>query len=122
FPITGPLVAQGRYLTTDDLDECHGITSEIIQDEQKKTTYHYVMTQDFPYSVSCFRGKPVRLGPSDHSQNNGPRVIEKNAPPASQPIPQQPFPPQPPLQGPLGGSQTKPPQAPGEAVAACEDK
>jgi len=71
FPITGPLVAPGRYLTTENLDECHGITSEIVEDGQKKTTYHYVMTQDFPYSVSCFRGKPVRTGPSNR-QNMGP--------------------------------------------------
>ncbi|MFY9288813.1 MAG: YHYH protein [Alphaproteobacteria bacterium] len=63
FPITGPMVADKRYLTTDDLDECHGITSEIIEDGKKKITYHYVMTQDFPYSVSCFRGHPTRRGP-----------------------------------------------------------
>lgn len=64
FPITGPLVAPGKYLTTADLDACHGVTSEIIVDGKKKTTYHYVMTQDFPYSVSCFRAQPVRTGPS----------------------------------------------------------
>jgi hypothetical protein len=22
--------------------------------------YHYVLTRDFPYSVSCFRGTPTR--------------------------------------------------------------
>ncbi len=59
FPITGPKVADKKYLTTEDLDECHGITSEIIMDGKKKVTYHYVMTQDFPYSASCFRGKAV---------------------------------------------------------------
>lgn len=80
FPITGPMVAAGKYLTTDDLDVCHGLTSEITQDGVKKTTYHYVMTQDFPYSVSCFRGKPTRTGLSDggpqhqHQQReSGPR-------------------------------------------------
>ncbi len=57
FPITGPKVGEGNYLTTDDLDECHGITSEIILDNKKVKMYHYVMTQDFPYSVSCFRSK-----------------------------------------------------------------
>lgn len=59
FPITGPLVAKDKYLTTEDLDECHGIVSDVIIDGKKKTTYHYVLTQDFPYSASCFRGKPV---------------------------------------------------------------
>lgn len=61
FPITGPKVGTDAYLTTDDLDDCHGITSDIIVDGKQKTMYHYVMTQDFPYSVSCFRGKPVSL-------------------------------------------------------------
>ncbi len=64
FPITGPMVANGKYLTTDDLDECHGITSEIVLDGQKTVSYHYVMTQDFPYSVSCFRAQPVRTDPA----------------------------------------------------------
>ncbi|HEV8677341.1 MAG TPA: YHYH protein, partial [Candidatus Paceibacterota bacterium] len=61
FPITGPLVAAGKYLTTDDLDECHGLTSAINEDGKSVVTYHYVMTQDFPYSASCFRGKPVSM-------------------------------------------------------------
>lgn len=59
FPITGPVVAPGKYLTTEDLDVCHGLTSEIMLDGKQVTTYHYVMTQDFPYSASCFRGKPA---------------------------------------------------------------
>jgi hypothetical protein len=61
FPITGPVVSKGKYLTTADLDECHGITSEINLDGKNVTMYHYVMTEDFPYSASCFRGKPVSL-------------------------------------------------------------
>lgn len=60
FPITGPKVADGSILTTDDLDECHGITSEIPLDGAMTTTYHYVMTQDFPYSVSCFRAAAIQ--------------------------------------------------------------
>ena len=64
FPITGPLVADGKYLTTEDLDECHGITSTIVEDGVETTAYHYVMTQDFPYSVSCFKGTPIKSTPS----------------------------------------------------------
>lgn len=60
FPITGPKVADGSILTTADLDECHGITSAVTLDGKQTTTYHYVMTQDFPYSASCFRGTPVQ--------------------------------------------------------------
>lgn len=59
FPITGPKVGANSFLTTDDLDECHGLTSQVMLDGKLVTSYHYVMTQDFPYSVSCFRAKPV---------------------------------------------------------------
>jgi hypothetical protein len=59
FPITGPKVADANILTTSDLDECHGITSTVTIDGQPVMTYHYVMTQDFPYSVACFRGTPT---------------------------------------------------------------
>jgi hypothetical protein len=63
FPITGPAVGDGNILTTADLDECHGIVSDVTVDGEVVTTYHYVMTQDFPYSVSCFRATPMRQGP-----------------------------------------------------------
>lgn len=64
FPITGSQVVKNKYLHTDNLDVCHGIVSDVVVDGNMKTTYHYVMTQDFPYSASCFRGKPVTTGPS----------------------------------------------------------
>ncbi len=60
FPITGPTIAAGNMLTTADLDVCHGIVSEYTLDGVSVTGYHYVMTQDFPYSVSCFRAQPTR--------------------------------------------------------------
>lgn len=61
FPITGNTVSGNKKIVTNDLDECHGMTSQIVLDGKKKTMYHYVMTDDFPYSVSCFRGKPVSM-------------------------------------------------------------
>ncbi|HWT40272.1 MAG TPA: YHYH protein [Dongiaceae bacterium] len=61
FPITGPQVNGGsNVLTTSDLDECHGITSGYQVNGKTITGYHYVMTQDFPYSVSCFRATPIQ--------------------------------------------------------------
>lgn len=60
FPITGPKVGDNNILTTSDLDECHGITSTITLDGKQVETYHYVMTQDFPYSASCFRAQATR--------------------------------------------------------------
>ena len=59
FPITGPEPASGNVLTTSDLDVCHGITSRITLDGKSVTMYHYVMTEDFPYSASCFRSSPI---------------------------------------------------------------
>lgn len=63
FPITGPKVGANNILTTSDLDECHGIVSTINLHGKQTTTYHYVMTQDFPYSVSCFRSTPIQTNP-----------------------------------------------------------
>ena len=64
YPITGPYVkGKSDQLTTSGLDVCHGITSKVTIDGKSVTTYHYVMTQDFPYSVSCFRATPVTTGP-----------------------------------------------------------
>ncbi len=60
FGITGPKKADGSYYKTADLDECHGITSDIMWDGQKVSMYHYVMTADYPYSISCFKGTSVK--------------------------------------------------------------
>ncbi|MDE2029832.1 MAG: YHYH protein, partial [Alphaproteobacteria bacterium] len=38
FPITGGTVAPGKFLTTGDLDECHGLTSAIMLDGKKTVT------------------------------------------------------------------------------------
>jgi hypothetical protein len=71
FPITGPKVGDNNFLTTDYLDECHGITSEIVLDGKTITSYHYVMTQDFPYSVSCFRSTAIKApGLPENTDNN----------------------------------------------------
>ncbi|HEU5114922.1 MAG TPA: YHYH protein [Candidatus Paceibacterota bacterium] len=97
FPITGPEVAPNKYLSTASLDECHGITSEIIVDGKKKTTYHYVLTHDFPYSVSCFRGKPVSYQVLSGGQQGGQQQR---------------------VQGGQGGGKTPPQQA----ISACSGK
>lgn len=63
FPITGAASSSGKVLTTDSLDECHGMTSEVFIDGKLTRTYHYVLTEDFPYSVGCFKGKSYEPGP-----------------------------------------------------------
>jgi hypothetical protein len=60
FPITGPKISANNILTSNNLDECHGITSQIVLDGKLVTSYHYVMTQDFPYSVACYRAKSIQ--------------------------------------------------------------
>lgn len=81
FPITGPRAADGHMITNAELDQCHGMTSEITMpgDEGKKVIYHYVLNREYPYSVGCFRGTVdygEALGSPDMAQNvdygNGP--------------------------------------------------
>jgi hypothetical protein len=64
FGITGPKKADGSFLSTTDLDECHGTTSQISWDGSAVAMYHYVMTADYPYSIGCFKGTPAQTGPS----------------------------------------------------------
>ena len=56
FGIYGPRDASGKTLTSADLDECHGITSEVEWEGKKVSMYHYVATLDFPYTVGCLKG------------------------------------------------------------------
>lgn len=56
FGIYGSRDASGNQIHESDLDECHGITSEVVWDGQTVTMYHYVATHEFPYTVGCFRG------------------------------------------------------------------
>ena len=56
FGIYGPYAAGGKKLDSKDIDECHGITSLINWDGKMVNMYHYVATDDFPYTVGCMRG------------------------------------------------------------------
>ncbi len=65
----------GKKLTNNNLDECHGHSHRIIWDGTAKTMYHYHATDEFPYAVSCFKGKPVQMmasgGPQSPSEKQG---------------------------------------------------
>ncbi len=56
FGIYGSYQAGGKKLDSKDLDECHGLTSEVLWDGKKVSMYHYVATDDFPYTVGCIKG------------------------------------------------------------------
>jgi len=95
FGIYGPYGTDGRELTNTDLDECHGVTSEVEWDGQKVVMYHYVATREFPYVVGCFRGTPSVTALTSPNGASGQ---------------------QPGGQGPQGGNGGQPPQ---EAINAC---
>ena len=52
----------GKILTTADLDACHGTTSPVMWNGKLVSMYHYVSTYDFPYTLGCYMGTPVRTG------------------------------------------------------------
>ncbi|HST24773.1 MAG TPA: YHYH protein [Gaiellaceae bacterium] len=57
------IYAGGNAVSSAQLDLCHGTTSVVPWRGRRVRMYHYVMTQDFPYSLNCFRGTPVRTPP-----------------------------------------------------------
>ncbi|MGA8259532.1 MAG: YHYH protein [Arenicellales bacterium] len=52
----------GRILHDDDLDACHGTTSPVMWNGRRVDMYHYVLTEEYPYTIGCFRGTPVTSG------------------------------------------------------------
>jgi YHYH protein len=61
FGIYGHRGEQGKELTNADLDVCHGHSHEIDWDNQKMNLYHYHATWEYPYTVGCYRGTPLKL-------------------------------------------------------------
>ena len=49
----------GKELFTSDLDECHGHISKVLFDGVEKEMYHYHVTRDYPYTISCFKGTQI---------------------------------------------------------------
>lgn len=46
----------GDMLTNKSLDACHGRTSKVMWNGKVQKIYHYVVTQEFPYLLGCFKG------------------------------------------------------------------
>jgi hypothetical protein len=63
FGIYGVRGTNGKTLTDADLDACHGHTHAISWNGKTVVMYHYHMTYEYPYSLGCYRGTPVRQGP-----------------------------------------------------------
>lgn len=60
FGIYGPL-EDGKTVTSDALDSCHGHVHTVLDQGVSKTVYHYHVTADAPYTLGCFRGTPVEF-------------------------------------------------------------
>lgn len=60
FPLMSR-IENGKVVTNEDLDECHGHVGKITIDGKAVTTYHYHATYEFPYTVGCMKGTPTRL-------------------------------------------------------------
>lgn len=61
----------GLEWTNDELDECHGTTSEITLDGKKLTTYHYVANDQYPYTLGCYRGTPSARTVAGNGEQTG---------------------------------------------------
>jgi YHYH protein len=61
FGIYGHRLEGGKVATNKDLDVCHGHTHEIDWDGKKTALYHYHATWEYPYTIGCYRGTPVKI-------------------------------------------------------------
>ncbi|KXK15986.1 MAG: hypothetical protein UZ14_CFX002000162 [Chloroflexi bacterium OLB14] len=71
FGIYGYYDANGKEVTNEDLDECHGHTEVVEWDGQFVEMYHYHATHEFPYTVGCFKGTPSVKSIGGQGQQQG---------------------------------------------------
>ncbi len=60
FAIYGP-VEDGKAVTNDILDSCHGHVHTVVDQDVPSTVYHYHVTNDMPYTLGCFKGTPIQF-------------------------------------------------------------
>lgn len=83
FGIYSMYDASGKEITNADLDACHGTTSVIPWNGKMVKMYHYVLTREYPYTVGCFMGTPVRVN-RPNAQNNSDLQNSGQLPPSGQ--------------------------------------
>lgn len=65
FGLYGQYGEDGEALNNADLDECHGHTHLIEWDGEQVEMYHYHLTEEYPYTLGCYRGTPVTFRSGD---------------------------------------------------------
>lgn len=70
----------GHELGNADLDECHGRVAPVLWEGQKVAMYHYVLTREYPYTIGCFRGTPIRVASRPGAWGNSPPNMPNGAP------------------------------------------
>ena len=66
FSIFGLYDDQGDEITNADLNECHGHSHEVTLEGERTESFHYHLTNEYPYTLGCFMGDDVvraRMGP-----------------------------------------------------------
>jgi hypothetical protein len=71
FGVFGLFGEQGKKLTNADLDACHGHTHAINWDGRRLSLYHFHATDEYPYTIGCFRGTPVPVAIASGSGQDG---------------------------------------------------
>lgn len=67
FGIYGSDGAGGKHVHNSDLDACHGHVETVMWDGKPVSMYHYHLTDEYPYTIGCFRGEPVSTGSTQSS-------------------------------------------------------
>jgi YHYH protein len=58
FGLYGKRGENGKMVTNADLDACHGHTHQIVWNGKTVSMYHYHATDEYPYTLGCYRGTP----------------------------------------------------------------
>lgn len=74
FGLYGARGLGGKKVTNADLDQCHGHSHKLTVKGKKKTVYHYHATNEYPYTLGCFKGTPIKVSSNTPSgpQPGGP--------------------------------------------------
>lgn len=66
FGIYGPFDENGEVITNAQLDECHGRVGMVNFNGKMQNIYHYVLNNEYPYSIGCLRGTPLEQTKMSH--------------------------------------------------------